>query len=198
MIPLSTRNAEVIFAAIFAGIGMGFMGNHGARARGDFHRVLPPTKAWTVPLWLVTHVDLHRQRKCGDAGMYQIGASGELICSSIFIDGLAPEIGPSPQTAPTSASDCYRPSSHTKTGGVHPLKGKGKRPQTALYNGTFLRCRCHHISRARLLEDRRADRAAHQIWMQQDISPARTLFHGYGNSDGRDIRFGQQAQHGSK
>ncbi len=63
MIALSSRNIEVNFAAISAGIGMGFLGDHEAQAFTSLHRVLPPNKDWTVPLWLVTHVDLHRTEK---------------------------------------------------------------------------------------------------------------------------------------
>lgn len=63
MVALSSRDVKVIFAAITEGIGMGFMGEHEVGARDDFHRVLPHNKAWSVPLWLVTHVDLHRTQK---------------------------------------------------------------------------------------------------------------------------------------
>jgi DNA-binding transcriptional LysR family regulator len=62
-VALSSRHIGVNFAAISAGIGMGFMGDHEAQAHNGFHRVLPPNKAWSVPLWLVTHVDLHRTEK---------------------------------------------------------------------------------------------------------------------------------------
>ncbi|WP_292294091.1 LysR family transcriptional regulator [Marivita sp.] len=63
MIALSSRHIGVNLAAITAGIGMGFTGDHEAQASDGFHRVLPPNKAWTVPLWLATHVDLHRTEK---------------------------------------------------------------------------------------------------------------------------------------
>lgn len=63
MVALSSRRAEVNRAAINAGIGMGFLGDHEAQPRDGFQRVLPPNKAWTAPLWLVTHVDLHRTEK---------------------------------------------------------------------------------------------------------------------------------------
>ena len=42
---------------------MGFLSDHEAQARRGFNRVLPQNEAWTVPLWLVTHVDLHRTEK---------------------------------------------------------------------------------------------------------------------------------------
>lgn len=63
MIALESRNIEVNIAAMSAGIGMGFIADHEAAARGGFHAVLPPNKDWTAPLWLVTHVDLHRTEK---------------------------------------------------------------------------------------------------------------------------------------
>ena len=63
MIALSSRSIEVNFAAISAGIGIGFLGDHEAQAFTGLHCVLPPNKAWTVPLWLATHVDLHRTEK---------------------------------------------------------------------------------------------------------------------------------------
>ncbi|NNL19264.1 MAG: substrate-binding domain-containing protein, partial [Boseongicola sp.] len=63
MIALSSRNFEVNFEAISAGIGMGFLGDHEARAHSGLKAVLPSNKAWSVPLWLATHVDLHRTEK---------------------------------------------------------------------------------------------------------------------------------------
>ena len=63
MIALSSKSLEVNSAAISAGIGMGFLVDHEAEASPGLHRALPFKKAWTVPLWLVTHVDLHRTEK---------------------------------------------------------------------------------------------------------------------------------------
>lgn len=63
MIALSSRDIWVIVEAIAAGVGIGFLGDHEAKNRGNFHAVLPANKAWTVPAWLVTHVDLHRTQK---------------------------------------------------------------------------------------------------------------------------------------
>ncbi|WP_377512612.1 LysR family transcriptional regulator [Octadecabacter sp. R77987] len=63
MIALSSKNLEVNFSAISAGIGMGFLADHEAEAATGLHRAFPFKKAWTVPLWLVTHVDLHRTEK---------------------------------------------------------------------------------------------------------------------------------------
>ena len=63
MVALSSRNIAVNSEAMAAGVGMGFLGDHEAQLRGQFHRVLDPNKAWSIPLWLVTHVDLHRTAK---------------------------------------------------------------------------------------------------------------------------------------
>lgn len=63
MISLSTQNIWVNAEAVSAGLGIGFISDHEAEARGGFHRLLPPNEAWKVSLWLVTHVDLHRTEK---------------------------------------------------------------------------------------------------------------------------------------
>ncbi|WP_210529041.1 LysR family transcriptional regulator [Rubellimicrobium arenae] len=49
--------------AIVAGAGLGFVSVLEQRAHPDLREVLPPRDGWTVPLWLVTHVDLHRTPK---------------------------------------------------------------------------------------------------------------------------------------
>jgi len=53
--------AGVQLAAIRAGIGLGFVLTEVAPP--DLVQVLPPRPEWEVPLWLVTHVDLHRTAK---------------------------------------------------------------------------------------------------------------------------------------
>ncbi|HBQ36615.1 MAG TPA: LysR family transcriptional regulator [Rhodobacteraceae bacterium] len=49
--------------AILAGAGLGFMGEKRAEHHPELVRVLPSRPDWEVPLWLVTHVDLHRTAK---------------------------------------------------------------------------------------------------------------------------------------
>lgn len=49
--------------AILAGAGLGFMGEKRAEHHPELVRVLPSRPEWEVPLWLVTHVDLHRTAK---------------------------------------------------------------------------------------------------------------------------------------
>ena len=63
MISISSRDPGVNTDAISAGVGIGFITDQEAQTRGGFHRVLPPNPVWSVQLWLVTHVDLHRTKK---------------------------------------------------------------------------------------------------------------------------------------
>lgn len=48
--------------AIAAGAGLGFVPLAESRGR-NLEEVMPPRPEWEVPLWLVTHVDLHRTPK---------------------------------------------------------------------------------------------------------------------------------------
>lgn len=63
MIAMSSRSIWALTEAVCAGVGMGFIGDHEAAQRSGLRSVLPPNKAWSVPVWLVTHVDLHRTEK---------------------------------------------------------------------------------------------------------------------------------------
>lgn len=49
--------------AILAGAGLGFLEASGARANPELTEVLEHRGEWDVPLWLVTHMDLHRTAK---------------------------------------------------------------------------------------------------------------------------------------
>ncbi|MBB93037.1 MAG: LysR family transcriptional regulator [Rhodobacteraceae bacterium] len=49
--------------AVRAGVGIGFVASWDAERRGGLVEVMPPEPDWTVPLWLITHVDLHRTHK---------------------------------------------------------------------------------------------------------------------------------------
>lgn len=49
--------------AILAGAGLGFASMLDSRRRPSLREVLPAREEWTVPHWLVTHVDLHRTPK---------------------------------------------------------------------------------------------------------------------------------------
>jgi DNA-binding transcriptional LysR family regulator len=50
-------------SAIRAGLGIGFMSAYKAARDPDLVEIMPPRAEWDAPLWLVTHVDLHRTRK---------------------------------------------------------------------------------------------------------------------------------------
>lgn len=52
-----------IESAIRAGLGIGFLAAFRAANDPDLVEVLPPRPEWDAPLWIVTHVDLHRTRK---------------------------------------------------------------------------------------------------------------------------------------
>lgn len=49
--------------AIVAGAGIGFLMAYRAAQFPDLVEVMPPRPEWEAPLWLVTHVDLHRTLK---------------------------------------------------------------------------------------------------------------------------------------
>lgn len=49
--------------AIMAGAGIGFMIGSIVRQQPKLRPVMPPKDDWTINLWLVTHVDLHRTTK---------------------------------------------------------------------------------------------------------------------------------------
>lgn len=50
-------------AAVRAGAGLGFLAAHVAAGDPDLIEVMPPRPEWDAPLWIVTHVDLHRTLK---------------------------------------------------------------------------------------------------------------------------------------
>ena len=57
---LRTSDTRVMLDAVRAGAGLGF--STPSNAQG-LVQVMPPRDEWGVPLWLVTHVDLHRSAK---------------------------------------------------------------------------------------------------------------------------------------
>ncbi len=54
---------EVMADAVRAGAGLGFMSVFAAARDPDLVQIMPPRDEWSTPLWLVTHVDLHRTAK---------------------------------------------------------------------------------------------------------------------------------------
>lgn len=49
--------------AVLAGAGIGFMSERVAQAHTGLVQVMEPLPDWSAPIWLVTHVDLHRTNK---------------------------------------------------------------------------------------------------------------------------------------
>jgi DNA-binding transcriptional LysR family regulator len=49
--------------AIKGGLGIGFLGSRAAREDPSLIEIMPPRAEWDSPLWIVTHVDLHRSLK---------------------------------------------------------------------------------------------------------------------------------------
>ncbi len=60
---LHTTDLQVLHGAVCEGLGLGFVAEHDARVRPVLIEILPPADAWSVGLWVVTHVDLHRTTK---------------------------------------------------------------------------------------------------------------------------------------
>lgn len=58
-----STDARVLEAAMVGGAGIGFMGARDAATYPDLVEVMAPLEDWSAPLWLVTHVDLHRTAK---------------------------------------------------------------------------------------------------------------------------------------
>ena len=58
-----STDARVMYQAVREGAGIGFFLVRAAEQLPDLVQILPPRGEWEAPLWLVTHVDLHRTAK---------------------------------------------------------------------------------------------------------------------------------------
>lgn len=58
-----TGEPEAMEQAVRAGLGIGFLRSYEARQTEGLVEIMPPRPEWESPLWIVTHVDLHRTRK---------------------------------------------------------------------------------------------------------------------------------------
>lgn len=58
-----SSDTRAMRAAVLAGAGIGFLPAFEAQTNPDLTEVYPHQDAWDGPLWLVTHVDLHRTTK---------------------------------------------------------------------------------------------------------------------------------------
>lgn len=62
-VAIETTEAIAAREAVFAGLGLGILTEFDVTGREDLTPVLPANPNWDVPLWLVSHVDLHRTEK---------------------------------------------------------------------------------------------------------------------------------------
>ena len=62
-ITLRITEPSANLAALEAGMGLGFCNSHYASTHPDLVEVMAPIPEWEAPLWIVTHVDLHRTLK---------------------------------------------------------------------------------------------------------------------------------------
>ena len=60
---INATDPLTIGCAVKEGIGIGFLAEHEAVDDPDLVRILPSSNEWSVPIWIVTHVDLHRTEK---------------------------------------------------------------------------------------------------------------------------------------
>lgn len=62
-IAFRTTDNRAMVDAVLAGAGIGFVSSLELKRRPDLVEVMPSKESWSAPLWLVTHVDLHRTTK---------------------------------------------------------------------------------------------------------------------------------------
>ena len=62
-VAIETTDAVAAREAVFAGLGLGILSEFDVAGRDDLTAVLPANPDWDIPLWLVSHVDLHRTEK---------------------------------------------------------------------------------------------------------------------------------------
>jgi len=60
---LMTNAPQAIPSAVQEGMGIGFLAEHEAAVDPNLEVILPVSDTWSVPIWIVTHVDLHRTEK---------------------------------------------------------------------------------------------------------------------------------------
>lgn len=58
-----STDARAMEQAVLAGVGIGFLPLWQAAQCDGVTEICPPEDSWSAPLWLVTHVDLHRTTK---------------------------------------------------------------------------------------------------------------------------------------
>ena len=59
-----THNSSFVIGVIFlAWLGVGILTEFDVAGRDDLTAILPANSDWAIPLWLVSHGDLHRSEK---------------------------------------------------------------------------------------------------------------------------------------
>jgi DNA-binding transcriptional LysR family regulator len=81
-ISFASNDLSVMQAGVLSGCGIGFLPTTIAHGRTDLIEVLPPMPAWKVPIWIVTHVDLHRTAKVQGVLEHLKMATGDSIVSA--------------------------------------------------------------------------------------------------------------------
>ncbi|WP_099910881.1 LysR family transcriptional regulator [Puniceibacterium antarcticum] len=80
-----STDSRVLERAVLEGTGIGFFGTFEAAQHPELVEIFPPRPEWEVPLWLVTHVDLHRTAKVQAFLKHlkdYVGPSGTAECAS--------------------------------------------------------------------------------------------------------------------
>lgn len=62
-IAFRATDSRAMMDAVTAGAGIGFVASWMLKQHSDLVEVMPSRDEWSAPLWLVTHVDLHRTTK---------------------------------------------------------------------------------------------------------------------------------------
>ncbi|MEM8778379.1 MAG: LysR family transcriptional regulator, partial [Cyanobacteria bacterium P01_G01_bin.49] len=62
-ITFRSTDVTVLETAILSGIGIGFFPTYKATQHPELIEISPPKEEWDIPLWIITHVDLHQTAK---------------------------------------------------------------------------------------------------------------------------------------
>lgn len=62
-VAIAASDPIILKEAVCSGLGLGVLSELDFAGRSDLRALLPDNSDWHVPLWLVTHVDLHRTEK---------------------------------------------------------------------------------------------------------------------------------------
>ena len=62
-ISLTTDDLFTLSQAVKYGVGLGFIGAHDVATSTNLTAIVPPLSDYAIPIWMVTHIDLHRTIK---------------------------------------------------------------------------------------------------------------------------------------